>query len=89
MNNCPGSVMIEIGPEIFVDPKDVSSVEREVISRNGGISLSDCQMVEVFNGSRVILKNGRKIFVDGVLPSKILEKLNIKHETDSPLQSKD
>jgi hypothetical protein len=66
--------LIEVHKEVWIDPEDITSVEHDVVSRDYG-GISDCDMREVFNGTRITLKNGRKVFIDGVMPSVILAKI--------------
>jgi len=54
--------MIEISDNVFVDPKDVAAVEEHIVTKYLG-SFSDSYPVKDFEGSRIILKNGRKIYV--------------------------
>jgi hypothetical protein len=64
--------LIKIAEEVYVDPDDVVSIEHDVVNEYVGMSPSDSTMKEKFNGSRLTLKNGRKVFVNYVMPSEIL-----------------
>lgn len=71
------SKLIEVSPEVFVDPSEVVSVEHDVVKEYESFSPSDCDMRTTFDGSRIILKNGRKVFVNGVMPSLIMKMLGL------------
>lgn len=64
--------LIKIAENVYVEPSEVSSVEREIVKKWQSSSPSDGRYVETFNGSRVILKCGRKVYVDGVMPDEII-----------------
>lgn len=71
--------LTHINDDVYLRSEDVVSVEREIINEYTSPSPSDVRLVETFNGSRVTLKNGRKVFVRGMVPKEILEKF-----TDTP-----
>ena len=70
--------MIKITDEIYVDPDQVVSVEREKVHSYRSYSLSDTTTYCSFDGTRITLKNGRKVFVENIMPDKIMEVLNAK-----------
>lgn len=65
--------LVQIAKEVYVVPNDVVSVERQIINSYVGGSPSDSCYEKTFDGSRLILKNGRKVYVNGVMPDGILE----------------
>lgn len=67
--------LIQITPEIFVDPSEVVSVEHDQTFRDCG-SISDPCMVKEFDGTRITLKNGRKVFINHTMPSEVISKLS-------------
>lgn len=68
--------LVEIAPEIFVKPCEVVAVQRETTYKYASQSPSDCCLLTDFDGSRVILENGRKVYVRGVFPAAIIAILN-------------
>lgn len=67
-------MIVEINDELFIDTDEVVSVERENCSYHtpsGGYVSSN------FDGSRVILKNGRKIYVNGMMPKDLMTRLGL------------
>lgn len=70
-------MIVEINDELFIDTDEVVSVEREIVKEFRSSSPSDGYYVETFNGSRVILKNGRKIYANGVMPKDLMKKLGL------------
>lgn len=74
------SNLIEVHKNIFIDPSEVVSVEHDVVKDYCSASISDHSMYEKFNGSKIYLKNGRKIHIDGVMPKTVLEKLGLIKE---------
>ena len=71
-------ILVRLAPEVFVDPNDVSSIEHDVVKDYRGGSPSDTHYVESFNGTRITLKNGRKVFLNHVMPTKVIEQLGLK-----------
>ena len=65
--------LIKIAPEVYVQKDEVVSVERETTYKWASPSPSDNCLLTDFDGSRVILKNGRKVYVRGVFPDEILK----------------
>lgn len=66
--------LIKIAPCVFVDPSEVVSVERDTTYVHGP-SPSDTHPYVDFDGSRVTLKSGRKLFVRDVFPEQIIQLL--------------
>lgn len=64
--------LVQVAEEVYVDPDDISSVQREIVHEYASSNPSDGHKVKTFDGSRIILKNGRKVFVDKVKPEAIL-----------------
>ena len=72
--------IIEVATNIFINPDEVVSIEHDGVNRytpSGGFISSS------FNGSRITLKNGRKVFVDGVMPKEIIAKLSANEDKES------
>lgn len=69
--------LVEITESIIVDPLEVCSIQEEKIERYRGSSPSDSHTYIDFEGSVMTLKNGRKIFVRGLNPKQIKERLKI------------
>lgn len=67
---------IKLAPEVYVKPDEVISVERETTYKDRSPSPSDSCLIKDFDGSRVILKNGRKIYIRDVFPDAILKMLS-------------
>jgi hypothetical protein len=67
--------MIEVVENVFINPDEVASVEEHVTTKYLG-SFSDSYPVKDFEGSRVILKSGRKIYIKAP-PIFILKKLGL------------
>lgn len=67
-------MIVEINDELFIDTDEVVSVEHE---NNSYETPSGGYVGRNFNGSRVILKNGRKIYVNGMKPKELMEKLGL------------
>lgn len=65
--------LVEITPEILVDPEDVSSIQEEILHRDGGFPSGESW--SEFAGSVITLKNGRKVFVKGVRPQEVHRRL--------------
>lgn len=70
--------LIKIADEVFVRPDEVVSVERDTTYEWESSSPSDSNIRVNFDGSRIILKNGRKIFIRNVFPEAILKTLGIE-----------
>lgn len=61
--------LIEVTPDIFIDPSEVCSIEKEMaISNPSGTHI-------LFWGSVVTTKNGRKIYVKELTPQAVKELL--------------
>jgi len=69
--------MVQLTDEIFVDPLEVVSVERDTTYKYSSPSPSDSTLLVDFDGSKIFLKNGRKVFVRGVFPKEIMQKLGL------------
>lgn len=67
-------MIVEINDELFIDTDEVVSVEHENNSYN---TPSGGYVGGNFNGSRVILKNGHKIYVNGIMPKDLMNKLGL------------
>ena len=69
----------QITPEIYIDPTEVSSIQKETIESetwgSGSVGYS-------FYGTVLTLKNGRKIFVKHLTPEQVLKKLNSTDGTE-------
>jgi hypothetical protein len=74
--------LIKIAPEVFVRSDEVVSVERDTTYKYSSSSPSDYCLLKDFDGSRVILKNGRKVYVRGVFPAEILKMLEKECESN-------
>ena len=64
--------LIEIAQNVHINPDEIVSIEHDDLSYeipSGGYVGSN------FNGTRIILKNGRKVFVNRVMPSEIIKKI--------------
>lgn len=72
--------MIQLADEIFVDPLEVVSVERDTTYKYSSPSPSDSTLLVDFDGSKIFLKNGRKVFVRGIFPKEIMIKLGLLTE---------
>jgi hypothetical protein len=67
--------LVEIAKNTFIDPSTVVSIEHDVVNEWATPSPSDSRMVKVFDGTRITLNNGRKVFVNGVMPEEIIRRL--------------
>ncbi len=67
--------MIEVTEKIIVDPTEVCSVQEEIVREYIPAPISDGSMHTTFEGSVMTLKNGRKIYIKGMTPKQINEKL--------------
>jgi len=65
----------QIAPNTFVDPNEVVSIEHDETYRYEGLSPSDSCMIKDFDGTKLTLKNGRKVFINNMMPSEVLELL--------------
>lgn len=68
-------MFIEVAKEVFIDPAEVASVERDTVYNSN--SPSGTNIYVNFDGSRIILKNGRKIFINKVMPNEVMAKLGL------------
>ena len=64
-------MFVEITSEILIDPLEIASIEAHHRSTPSGGYIS-----EHINGSVIVLKNGRKIYVKELNPQQVKEKLN-------------
>lgn len=65
--------LVKLTDDVFVNPNEVVTVERLDMSYetpSGGFVNSS------FNGSRIILKCGRKLHLNKIMPDEIMAKLN-------------
>lgn len=69
--------MIKITDDIFIDPTEVASVERDTTYKYSSPSPSDTTLLVDFDGSKIFLKNGRKVFVRNIFPKEIMQKLGL------------
>lgn len=69
--------MIQITEDIFIDPAEVASVERDTTYKYDSPSPSDATLLVDFDGSKIFLKNGRKVFVRNIFPKEIMQKLGL------------
>jgi len=67
-------MIVEIRDDLFIDTSEVVSVEHE---NNSYDTPSGGYVGGNFNGSRVILKNGHKIYVNGMMPRDLMLKLGL------------
>lgn len=74
--------MLKITENVYVDPNDVSSVEREICRQFISTRPSGGHYKETFNGSRIILKNGQKVYADKIMPDEVLRILEIEIAND-------
>jgi len=66
--------MKKITEDVYLNPDCVVSVEYDATYKNVG-SPSDSCMEKDFEGTRVTLNNGRKVFISGLTPAQVMEKL--------------
>lgn len=69
--------LIKIDDNTFLNSDEVCSVEYDCTYKYGSESPSDTCLIKDFEGTRVILKNGRKVFIKNIMPDEIVEKLGL------------
>lgn len=72
--------MFKIDDDTYIAKEDISAIQNEEIWGDSG-SISSASPYLKFKGSRIILKNGRKIFVKGKNPAQIIKELNPSNHT--------
>ncbi|MFN7610751.1 MAG: hypothetical protein ACK5QX_07425 [bacterium] len=75
-------MLSKITDEVYLDPKEVVSVERYKVKEDVASSPYESRYIITFDGSKIILKNGTEILVDDVMPDEIIKKLQQKIEAD-------
>lgn len=70
-------MIVEIAPEVYIDSEEFASVERDTTYKYSSPSPSDTTLLVDFDGSKIFLKNGRKIFVKGIFPKEVMLKLGL------------
>ncbi len=68
--------IVQITDKIFFERSEFASCQEEIVRRDMSRSISDENIQTVFEGSVITLKNGRKIYVEGMTPAQILEKVS-------------
>lgn len=68
--------LVKVCEDTYLNPSEVVAVVRDTTYKYESPSPSDTNMIKDFDGSRIVLKCGRKVFVNGVFPDEILEKLS-------------
>jgi hypothetical protein len=63
-------MFVEITDEIIVDPLEIACIEAHHYHTPSGGYIS-----EQINGSVIVLKNGRKIYVEKLTPQQVKEKI--------------
>jgi hypothetical protein len=66
-------MFVEVTDEILIDPLEVASIEAHHDHSPSGGYIS-----REINGSVVVLKNGRKIYISKLTPQQVKEKLNVQ-----------
>jgi uncharacterized protein YlzI (FlbEa/FlbD family) len=66
------SEIIKLTDEFLINPDDISSLEKEETynyTPSGGCYIRD------FCGTRIILKNGHKVYIKNMTPDEVLKKI--------------
>lgn len=71
--------LIEVAKDVFIDPNEVASVEYDATYKWSGSWSGGCNIKD-FEGSRVTMKNGRKIFIKDVSPHTVMVRLKKESE---------
>ena len=66
-------MLLKIDDETYIVPTEIVSIVADATFKVSGDSPSDTCMVKDFEGSKITLKNGRKIFVKNKTPDEILK----------------
>lgn len=67
--------LLKLNETTFIDPLEIVSIEYDATFKNVG-GASDACMVKDFDGTRLTLKNGRKVFIHGMHPSEVVAKVD-------------
>ena len=68
-------MLVKVCNNTYINPSEVVAVVHDTTYKYRTASPSDTNMIKDFDGSRIVLKCGRKVFVNGVFPDEILAKL--------------
>jgi hypothetical protein len=72
----------QIKDQIYVLCEEVASVERHQVKETFACNFYELKTRITFDGSKIILKNGKEILVDEVMPDEIIKKLKLNTEAD-------